>query len=81
MIRRRRVAVIFFSAVDEEYHQEVVGRSSSPSGNNVPPGNRVLAAMNGVTPGLSRIQPMIDSVNIVLNKNPFIWKSEQATKQ
>ena len=67
--------------VGEEYHQEVVGRSSSPSSNNVPPGTRVLAAMNRITPGRSRIHPMIDFVTIVLNKNPFIWKSVQATKQ
>ena len=37
--------------------------------------------MNGITPGRSRIHQMIDFVTIVLNKNPFIWMSVQATKQ
>ena len=72
---------IIFQGIDDEYHREVVGSSSSPSGTNVPPGTRVLAAMNGITPRPSRIHPMINFVTIVLNKNPFIWKSVQATKQ
>ena len=70
-----------YSAVDEEYHREVVGMSSGQPGNKVLPGNRVLEAMNGVTPGFSRIYPMTDFVNIVLDNNPFIWKLEHATKK
>ena len=45
------------------------------------PGTRVLQPMNGVFPGRSRILPLTDFVNIVLNKNRFMWDLEHSNKQ
>ena len=68
-----------FSGIDAEYHREVVGTSSSPSDTYVRSGTKVLAVMEGMTPGRSRIYPTTDFVYLVLNKNSFIWNSVQAT--
>lgn len=75
LIKKKKADRNIYLGLNEEYHQEVVGKSPGQ------PGNRVLEAMNGVTPRLSRIHPMTDFVNMMLNKNPFIFKLEHEIKQ